>query len=266
MKAGLFLPIFDELARPALLADLAAEAEEAGWDGVFVWDHIYYRDPIEVVTDPWISLAAMARSTTKVALGPMVTPLARRRPQVVARQLAALDDLSRGRIIFGVGLGLDSSGGEFARFGEEQDGPTRSAIYDEALQLVGDLLSGQSVQHDGAYFKAMDVRFLPRPVQSHLPIWVGATWPHRRPLDRAARHDGVFVLGVQPRDVRDVCRYVESIRPGGLAGFDIAVQDSADGDPQAWKEAGATWWMAAFDPFRVTAADVRAAIRRLPDL
>lgn len=103
MRFGLTLPIFDELANPRLLADLAAEAESTGWDGVFVWDHIYYREPIKASTDPWIALAAMAMSTSAVALGPMVTPLARRRPHVVARQVAALDHLSHGRMILGTG-------------------------------------------------------------------------------------------------------------------------------------------------------------------
>ena len=130
MRAGLTLPIFDGLADPRLLADLAATAEQAGWDGVFVWDHVVYRSPVRAATDPWIATAAMAARTERVALGPMVTPLARRRPQVVARQAVALDHLSGGRLVLGVGLGLDRSGGELSRFGEELDDRRRAAMLD----------------------------------------------------------------------------------------------------------------------------------------
>ena len=94
MRSGLFLPLFDELADPALVARLAGEAEEAGWHGVFVWDHVRWREPVVEVADPWITLAAIATATTGVRLGPMVTPLARRRPVKVARETATLDRLS----------------------------------------------------------------------------------------------------------------------------------------------------------------------------
>ena len=84
MRSGLFLPLFDQLADPALVARLAGEAEEAGWQGVFVWDHVRWREPVVEVADPWITLAAIAIATAGVRLGPMVTPLARRRPVSLA--------------------------------------------------------------------------------------------------------------------------------------------------------------------------------------
>ncbi|HKJ57287.1 MAG TPA: LLM class flavin-dependent oxidoreductase, partial [Nitriliruptoraceae bacterium] len=95
LRHGLTLPIFGPLANPTVVAEVAAAAEQAGYDGVFVWDHVLYRrDPDGMdphgradvpVADPWVTLAAMAAATSKVALGPMVTPLPRRRPQVLAR-------------------------------------------------------------------------------------------------------------------------------------------------------------------------------------
>ena len=110
LRSGLWLPLFDALADPRVVMRLAAEAEEAGWDGVFVWDHLRWRSPVAATGDPWITLAAVATVTERVRLGPMVTPLARRRPVKVAKEVATLDTLSGGRVVLGVGLGSDRFG------------------------------------------------------------------------------------------------------------------------------------------------------------
>ncbi len=264
VKYGLTLPIFDEMAHPAVLAELATEAEDAGWDGIFVWDHVYYREPATRATDPWIALAAMAAATHTLTLGPMVTPLARRRPQVVARQIVALDHLSEGRMVIGVGLGLDSSGGEFVRFGEETDVAARAARYDEALGLLRALLTGEQVDHDGPHYRVADSRFLPGPCRGRLPVWTAARWPNRRPLARAADNDGVFVVDLRPEDLPVVRAYIEERRPGGLDGYEVVVQSPAGSDPRPWAEAGASFWLAAFDPFTATPSAVRRAIRQRP--
>src|SRR4029453_11638669 len=107
MRSALFIPLFDALADPPLVARLSAEAEEAGWGGVFTWDNVRYVAPVVDVADPWITLAAIAATTERIRLGPMVTPLARRRPAKVARETATLDRLSHGRLTLGVGLGSD---------------------------------------------------------------------------------------------------------------------------------------------------------------
>src|ERR671923_237187 len=122
MRSGLFLPLFDELADPAVVARLCAEAEEAGWHGVFVWDNLRFMEPVVDVADPWITLAAIAAATERIRLGPMVTPLARRRPVKVARETATLDRLSGGRLTLGVGLGSDRFANEYSITGEELDG------------------------------------------------------------------------------------------------------------------------------------------------
>jgi alkanesulfonate monooxygenase SsuD/methylene tetrahydromethanopterin reductase-like flavin-dependent oxidoreductase (luciferase family) len=261
VRCGIFLPIFDDLADPGLLAGLAADAEAAGWDGVFLWDHVYYRPPVRAVTDPWIALAAMAIATTSVVLGPMVTPLARRRPQILARQVAAIEQLAPERFVLGVGLGLDASGHELSRFGEEADDRHRAVMFDEALPLVIDLLSGEPVDHRGAHFTAADVRFLPAPAR-RVPVWVAARWPNRRPIERALRHDGVFIIDIDdPTALALVVADIRSRRAGSLDDYEVVVTSRDRYAATSWAAAGATWWLAGFDPFTVTADDVRAVIR-----
>jgi alkanesulfonate monooxygenase SsuD/methylene tetrahydromethanopterin reductase-like flavin-dependent oxidoreductase (luciferase family) len=260
VRAGLTLPIFDELADPRVIGELAAEAEAAGWDGVFVWDHVYYRPPVRAVTDPWIALACVAQQTSRVLLGPMVTPVARRRPQVLARQIAALDQLAPDRCVFGVGLGLDGSGRELSRFGEELDDRVRAEMLDEGLGLVRALLSGEPVDHAGVHYTAREVAFAPAPAQP-VPIWVGARWPNQRPLRRAAAHDGLFLIDVHtPDELRRAVDAVGDTR-GSLDGFDVVVQLADDADPSAWEAAGATWWLPDIAPFGLTVAAVRDRIR-----
>ena len=257
MRRGLFLPIFDELADPATLARLAARAEARGWDGAFVFDHVLYRPPVTAATDPWIALAAMAVATERIELGPMVTPLARRRPWIVARQAVALDRLSGGRMVLGLGLGLDTSGGELSRFGEETDDRRRAAMLDEGLDVLTGLLCGEPVDHRGEHYRA-EAQFLPGPVRpGGLPIWLAARWPNRRPVERALRHDGVFVI-----DTPDPSALTGIVaRAAGLGrSFDVVVEGRPGEAVDGWAAAGATWWLAQFDPFTVTVAEVEAAI------
>jgi len=265
MRFGLTVPIFDSLADPRVLADLATAAEDNGWDGFFVWDHVRYRGPVEAATDPWISLAAIALRTQRITIGPMVTPLARRRPHIVARQVVALDQLSDGRVVLGVGLGLDTSGEEFVRFGEETDPRTRAGMLDEALELLRALLSGKPVDHHGAHYTAADVRFLPTPTNGAVPIWVAARWPHRRPLRRAARFDGVFAIDLSAAELPALIATIDAER-AALANhpFEVVVHDIAGAAPQAWAEAGATWLLTTFDPFRVDARQIRDVIAAGP--
>lgn len=258
MRRGLSLPIFDDLADPAVLAALARRAEDRGWDGVFLWDHVIYRPPVQAATDPWIALAAIAVATERITIGPMVTPLARRRPWIVARQAVALDHLSGGRFVLGLGLGLDSSGGELSRFGEETDDRRRAAMLDEGLAVLTGLLSGEPVHHHGAAYRVDGVRFLPRPVRpGGMPIWLGARWPNRRPVARALRHDGVFVIDTD--DPADLAGIVEEARASGRS-FDVVVQGPPGEPVDGWRDAGATWWLARIEPFDVTVAGVEAVI------
>src|SRR5690348_5018854 len=152
MQYGISVPNFGAYFDPRVLAALARDAEQAGWDGFFLWDHMlgFYPGPVPVV-DPWVALAAIAMATERVRIGPMVTPLPRRRPQKLARETLSLDRLSGGRLTLGIGLGGDP-GGELTAFGEELDPPTRGRMLDEGLELLVDLWSGENVLHRGEHY------------------------------------------------------------------------------------------------------------------
>ena len=187
------MPLFDELADPAVVARLSAEAEEAGWHGVFVWDNLRFQEPVVDVADPWITLAAMAAATERIRLGPMVTPLARRRPVKVARETATLDRLSGGRLTLGVGLGSDGFASEYSITGEELDDRRRASMLDESLEILAAAWSGEPVHHRGEHYTVDGMRFLPRPVQRPgVPVWVAGYYGKPRPVRRAARYQGFF--------------------------------------------------------------------------
>src|ERR671917_704507 len=119
-RRAIFVAPFEELSEPSLVAELAEKAERRGFDGFFVWDHVAYKEPVRALADPWVTLAAVAVATERLTIGPLVTPLPRRRPHQLARETVTLDRLSGGRLVLGVGLGGNTTG-EFdhARFGEE---------------------------------------------------------------------------------------------------------------------------------------------------
>jgi alkanesulfonate monooxygenase SsuD/methylene tetrahydromethanopterin reductase-like flavin-dependent oxidoreductase (luciferase family) len=250
MRSALWLPIFDGLADPVLVARLAAEAEVAGWDGLFVWDHIRWREPVRAVADPWVTLAAVASATERLRLGPMVTPLARRRPAKVARETATLDRLSGGRLTLGVGLGGDSFGREFSATGEETDDRRRGAMLDEALEILVAAWSGEPVQHRGERYVVDGVRFLPRPVQRPgVPVWAAGFPGNLRPLRRAARYDGFFPVNLEhPDQVAEVVARIAALRGDTTTPYDVAVALPPGADVAPYAAAGATWWLTELDP------------------
>jgi alkanesulfonate monooxygenase SsuD/methylene tetrahydromethanopterin reductase-like flavin-dependent oxidoreductase (luciferase family) len=265
MNHGLFVPAFDTLADPALLAHLAAQAEAAGWDGMFLWDHLLYADPVVEILDPWICLAAMAVATERIRLGPMVTPLSRRRPAVVARQAVTLDLLAQGRLILGFGLGDDGRTREMSRLGEEADPMVRAGQLDEGLEVLEALLSGVTVDHHGPHYVADGVSFRPpAPRSGKIPIWIGARWPNRAPLRRAARHDGVFAIQVGTPEALVRLRQVVTDAGARRDGFDVVVQGAPEDDPAPWEEAGATWWLTQLGPYHLELSEVGAVIQAGP--
>jgi alkanesulfonate monooxygenase SsuD/methylene tetrahydromethanopterin reductase-like flavin-dependent oxidoreductase (luciferase family) len=270
MRYALYIPLFEELADPTLVARLCAEAEEAGWHGVFVWDHVRWREPVVDVADPWITLAAIATATERIRLGPMVTPLARRRPAKVARETATLDRLSDGRLTLGVGLGSDRFGQEYSITGEELDDRTRARMLDEALEILQAAWSGTRVRHRGEHYTVDAMRFLPRPVQRPaVPIWVAGFYGKSRPMRRAVRYQGFFPVGLeQPDQLAEIAAELRDLRRQAgtdpAAPFDIAVELEPGSDPAPFAAAGATWGLVAFPWDPVSVDQIRGVIRDGP--
>jgi alkanesulfonate monooxygenase SsuD/methylene tetrahydromethanopterin reductase-like flavin-dependent oxidoreductase (luciferase family) len=270
MRTGLFLPLFDELADPAFVARLSAAAEEAGWDGVFVWDHVRWREPVVDVADPWITLAAIATATERIRLGPMVTPLARRRPVKVARETATLDRLSRGRLTLGVGLGNDQAGRELSITGEEIDDKRRARMLDESLQILTAAWSGEPVHHHSEHYTVGGMRFLPRPVQRPgIPVWVGGFYGRRAPLRRAARHQGFIAVNLgHPDQLAEIIAELAELRRAADTAdtrpYDIAVALEPGSDPAPYAAAGATWALVGVAADTARGDLVRAIIRDRP--
>ena len=264
MRHAVFVPIFGELANPITVAGLAVDAEAAGWNGFFVWDHIAYRR-VEDVADPWITLAAVACATNEIRLGPMVTPLPRRRPLKVAREVVTLDHLSRGRVTFGVGIAGDASR-ELSGTGEEIDAKVRGAMLDEGLAVLESAWAPGATVHRGTHYTVDDLVTGPCPVQDpRPPIWVAVRQGNEAPLRRASRYEGVFPVDLDgPDALAEIVGGVQALRDPANAPFDVAAMIGPTDDPAAYEAAGATWLLTKFSPFDVTAADIRSVITAGP--
>ena len=245
MKAGFVVTTGD----PRAAADLAAEAEAAGWDGVFSWDGVAIGDTD--IYDPWVVMAAMAMRTERVRLGAIVSPPSRRRPWKLARETMTLDRLSNGRLVLPVGLGaLDDSA--FGNVGEPTDARTRAEVLDESLAILEGLWSGKPFGFQGRHYRFGPMTFRPTPVQQpRIPIWVVGAWPKERSVRRALRFDGILPQTSDPDEIRAL---VESIRRerSATGPFDIVVEGTTSLDPdeaaaavRPLANAGATWWIEA---------------------
>ena len=189
MKYALYTINFGEFADPHRAARLAAEAEAAGWDGYLVWDHVLGWPPDSPTADPWVLMSAVACATSRIRIGALVTPIARRRPIKLAREVVTLDHLSNGRLVFGAGLGATDE--EFAQFGEDPDRRTRAEKLDEGLDVLAGLWSGEPFSYEGKHYRVDNVTFRPRSVQQpRVPVWIAGHWPYKKPFIRAARWDG----------------------------------------------------------------------------
>jgi alkanesulfonate monooxygenase SsuD/methylene tetrahydromethanopterin reductase-like flavin-dependent oxidoreductase (luciferase family) len=261
MRFAINIANFGGYGDPLLAAELAHEAEESGWDGFFIWDHLAYvtRETGEwlPVADPWIELAAIALRTKHIKLGPNITPLPRRRPWKLAREAVTLDHLSGGRLILCVGIGTDRSG-EFSRFGEAADPKMLAEMLDEGLEVLVKLWSGEVFSYEGKHYNLSEVCFLPPPVQHpRIPVWIAVYWPYKRPVRRAALWDGVTPLKrggeMTAAEYRELYTYIQQHRSRPTP-FDVLAAGRTTGTDHEQDaarmaelaEAGVTWWQEYF--------------------
>lgn len=241
MKHGLLIPPIGRHADPRLLSEIAAAAETGGWDGVFVWDHVL-ANPTgpQPIADPWVALAAMSMTTSLIRLGPLVTPLTRRRPIKVAREALTLDHLCSGRLTMGVGLGVDTKR-ELSGFGEIVDPKLRGQRLDESARILAALWSGETVDHDEEHFTVDHISIAPRPVQRpRIPMWFAARGDATAPVRRAARYEGLVPIEVSARQLEAMLGLVVAER-GTLDGFDVAVRPESAEQYEQFAALGATW-------------------------
>jgi alkanesulfonate monooxygenase SsuD/methylene tetrahydromethanopterin reductase-like flavin-dependent oxidoreductase (luciferase family) len=260
MRCAIFLPPFAEFAEPRRVVELSRHVENAGWDGLFFWDHML-AFPGMAVADPWVVMAAVATATTRIRLGALVTPLPRRRPWVLSRQMATLDLLSEGRLIGGIGLG-DDGWTEFSSFGETVDPVLRGEMLDESLALLQQFLRGDPVSFDGRHYTVNSPALLPTPLQIPLPLWGAVRWPNRRPLARIAKLQGCFPIfhtpgALPPPDPADIAALHSAlVERGGAPDIDIAVRCTLSTEDQArvpdtlaaLEASGVTWILEAIAP------------------
>jgi hypothetical protein len=251
MHYGFVLPHGE--ARDA--ADLAALAEQYGWDGFFVYEPVWG-------IDAWVSLAAATMVTQRIRLGTMLTPLSRMRPWKLASETVTLDRLSNGRLILAVGLGALDTG--FAAFGEVTDRKTRAELLDEGLDILTGLWRGQPFAYEGKHYRIQPTEFMPPPPpvqQPRIPIWVTGAWPAEKSMQRVLKYDGLLpqtkgedgaMRQATAEELRAMAAYVAEHRALQTP-FDIVVEGETPGDDSAaataivrpWAEAGATWWLEA---------------------
>jgi len=245
MRYGLILPggsATEQLEQATL-------AEQAGWDGVFVWEAAYG-------VDAWALLAAIASRTKRLRLGTLLTPLPWRRPWKLASQVTTLDQLSKGRAILTVGLGALST--DLPLTGEVTALRARAELLDEGIDLIRALWAGQTSYHGRHYHyecEGDDLAQVGRPYQGRIPIWVVGVWPRPQSMRRVLRCDGVVpqyqVAGREgtPEDARALRAWL--LERGAKPDLDVIAQgETPADDPEAataqvapWAVAGCTWWL-----------------------
>jgi alkanesulfonate monooxygenase SsuD/methylene tetrahydromethanopterin reductase-like flavin-dependent oxidoreductase (luciferase family) len=247
IKLGMIVTTGD----PRTAADLAALAEDHGWDGVFTWDGVAIGTMDTY--DPWVIMAAMAMRTERVTLGAIVTPPARRRPWKLAREAMTLDRLSNGRLVLPVGLGTTDDGA-FGNVGEPTEARVRAERLDESLDILAGLWTGRPFGFTGRHYRFGPMTFLPTPVQEpRIPIWTVGAWPNERSMRRTLQWDGIVAQVEGAAAIREIVEWAEREWPAAARDrpWDVVAQGNTPADdPVAARltvaeheTAGATWWI-----------------------
>ncbi len=278
MKYGLYAPNFGKtFGDPNKLVELAEIAEQSAWQGFFLWDHILTEEPTYVV-DPWIALTAMASKTDSLILGTSVTPSPRRDPSKLIRETLTLQSFSGGRLILGLGLGIDD---EFRWLGHEPNIKIRAKMQEEQLEILSSAWKGEEVNYQGDYYNIEKAQFLPeKATKTDIPIWFGGTWPNKKPFRRAARWgNGIIPLKVgfeeplTPDEIQEVKDYTSQFLPKGRK-FDIIKVGFTPREKREeqithlkfYEKAGITWFLETIGDFRGTFQDIVEIIERGPIL
>jgi len=277
LNYGLYVPNFGKISHPSTYANLAFEAEKAGWDGFFLWDHLVEKEQRIPITDSFISLAAIAQRTKRIRIGTTVTPLPKLKPWIAARQTVALDQLSNGRMILGVGLGVEESCA-YKRLNENAENKILAEELDESLEIITGLWSGRPFSFEGKHYRIGKISFIPKPVQRpRIPIWLGGFWPNKGPFKRAAQWDGVLPLKQggpirpTPNDLHDILSYIRKHRTS-KGQFDAAIIGWGTGKERKknaekitpYINAGMTWWLESLYTYRNSSDRMLQRIRLGP--
>ena len=274
LRYGVYLPDFGKAASPRILVDLAEEAEDCGWDGFFLWDHMVEWNSHTPVYDAFTCLAAIATNTKRIRIGTAVTPIPSQKPWVIARQAITLDQLSNGRLILGAGLG-DKESCDYERFGEPADNKVLAEKLDESLNIISGLWSGKPFRYAGKHYVLKNPVLLPNRIQKpRIPIWVAAHWPRKGPFKRAVKWNGVIPLRfpgnlLEPNELRIVVEYIRTLR-GNADDFAVAIigsnmnQRKNPEKVERFANAGMTWWLENFYTKRNSPEFLKKLIRLGP--
>lgn len=261
MKYGVFLPSFGRYGDPELIINTAVEMEDAGWDGIFLPDHLFH-DQVNGFLDPLLLLSAIATRTEKIRLGTWIIPIPRRQPWQLARDLARLDILSKGRVILGAGLGSPPT--DFTKIGIDYYPKQLANRMDEALDIITKFWSGETFSHEGEFYSLDEVNLGIVPIQRpRIPIWLAARWPSKKPIRRGAEWDGImpitnrFPEQFTEAEMREMVAYYR---------LQLQSQNKSDGDilvswdhlgnydqeefRQLAQEVGVTWLMDGLHPLK----------------
>ena len=261
------------------IGDLSEEAEEAGWDGLFVADALAIETkgfPIFPLFDPWVVLAVIATRTSRMRIGTMISAVPRRRPWKMAREALTLDHLSNGRLILGVGLGAANDDGGFYKVGEAMDLKVRAKRLDEGLAIMAGLWSGKPFSYDGEHFKVDAMTMIPGPLQTpRIPIWVPGVCGKTNSLRRALAWDGIIpqkyksMARLKPDEIKELNQFISENREQTTP-FDIISGGETPGSDKKravakvrpFSKAGATWWIESLMTF--SADDLRTRVKQGP--